>query len=56
MIQGLLLIFIVLFSRDTLSQEVIKVIAVEYPPFLSSQSDDFGANFVLLKQYADTHF
>jgi len=34
----------------------MEVIAVEYPPFLTSQSKDFGANFILLKQYAETHF
>lgn len=51
-----LLTLTLLLSNDVYSQELIKVIAIEYPPLLESQSKTFGSNFVLLKQYADTHF
>ncbi len=47
---------ILLLSNDIYSQELMKVIAVEYPPFLTPQSKTFGTNFIFLKQYADTHF
>jgi len=51
-----LLSLILLLSNDIYSQELMDVIAVEYPPFSTSQSKTFGSNFILLKQYADTHF
>lgn len=51
-----ILILILLLSNDLYAQEPIKVIAIEYPPLLVSQSETFGSNFVLLRQYANTHF
>ena len=56
MIRRHLLSLILLLSNDLYSQELMGVIAVEYPPFLTSESKTFGSNFVLLKQYADIHF
>ena len=51
-----LLFLILIWSNNLHAQELMKVIAIEYPPFLTSQSKTFGSNFVMLKQYANTHF
>lgn len=53
--------YIFLFSLLALSaalsaDDKIKVISIEYPPFINANSDDFGTNFVLLKKYADSNF
>lgn len=51
-----LLLTLILLSNTVYSQELVKVIAIEYPPLLDSQSKTLGSNFVLFKKYADTHF
>ncbi|MCC9625783.1 hypothetical protein LPB41_29260 [Thalassospira sp. MA62] len=34
----------------------VEVLAVEYPPLMGSQLEDFGAMFRLMEQYASEHF
>jgi polar amino acid transport system substrate-binding protein len=55
MLMRFLLTFVLMLSSGANTQELIRVIAVEYPPFLTSESQSFGTSFILLKQYADSH-
>lgn len=51
--------YLILFilSFDAFSKSKVKVLAIEYPPFLSSsESKNFGTNFTLLKEYAANNF
>lgn len=50
------LALMLILSWNAYAQDLVKVIAVEYPPFLTSDSETFGLSFAHLKPYAKTHF
>jgi polar amino acid transport system substrate-binding protein len=45
-----------ILSWNACAQDLVKVIAVEYPPFSTTESETFGIVFDHLKPYAETHF
>jgi polar amino acid transport system substrate-binding protein len=52
----IILISLLINSHFSVAKEKVNVIAMEYPPFTSSNMENFGSNFVLLKKYAKQHF
>ena len=56
MFKRIVLSFILIFSNGLSAQAPFKVIAVEYPPFLSTKMTNLGTSYHLLNQYAETHF
>lgn len=43
-------------SQNEASVETIKVVAIEYPPFLGSDLVGYGISFAAIQRYADAHF
>jgi polar amino acid transport system substrate-binding protein len=50
------LALMLILSWNACAQELVKVIAVEYTPFSTTESETFGIVFDHLKPYAETHF